>query len=522
MTPGRNTNELRQTSADAATRTTASPPLTLAAWFAQRSQAEPQRVAYCRRQLGVWADVSWGDYSGQARRAVQVMRSLGVGAGDRVLLMGDSRPEFAAVLIAAQMLRAACACAYPATSPAGITALVTALAPTVSIGETVDDVDLLAPTGTTSGRAVYVLDRSAQRPDIESWSDLIGSVEPIGEAELASLASGLRGGDPAYVVCVPDRTGLLLERLVDHAEAAAVWSSLLERRPEVSGRDRVLADVPLAHPAGLATALVLPLVTGCRPFFVDDPRESALSAAEIKPTVRIATTRRWVALGSAVRSEVMDSGPIRRALFAPLGLSEAHAGAAPAGRPGLAARAATLIVGAPLMRRLGLRRTKLALAVGAELPSRTVSLWKALGLTVDSVFPEAGAEAQADGSAGRSQVQAAESLVEGSPYVRRCIVVPGPSGFRAFVVPRSRAIEAELRRQNRSPARNLGAEAFLESVVRLELNDELSAAGLPVLASLRPLESDLAPSDLTPTGSPTDALRHRLAATTEPADGGVE
>ena len=84
MTPGRNTNELRQTSADAATRTTASPPLTLAAWFAQRSQAEPQRVAYCRRQLGVWADVSWGDYSGQARRAVQVMRSLGVGAGDRV------------------------------------------------------------------------------------------------------------------------------------------------------------------------------------------------------------------------------------------------------------------------------------------------------------------------------------------------------------------------------------------------------------------------------------------------------
>ena len=83
---------------------------------------------------------------------------------------------------------------------------------------------------------------------------------------------------------------------------------------------------------------------------------------------------------------------------------------------------------------------------------------------------------------------------------------------------RSRVVEAELRRRRRTPADSPSAAAFFDSVVLPGLNEELSGAGLPRLASLRLLESELSAPDLTPTGAPDGALRQRLAATAVSAD----
>ena len=156
---------------------------------------------------------------------------------------------------------------------------------------------LLAPEGTTSTAAVFVLERSPQRPEAGGWSDYLASVQPSDEAEFASLAGSLRADDLAYLACAGDTAASSPTRPVDHASAQAEWSWLVSRTAKVSVRDRVLADVPLAHPAGLATAVVLPLLTGCRPFFVDDPRESPAAAEEIQPSIRIATARHWVVAG---------------------------------------------------------------------------------------------------------------------------------------------------------------------------------------------------------------------------------
>jgi hypothetical protein len=522
----------------------------LAGHLVERSIASARQVAYCRRSLGIWTEVSWRDHALEVRRAVSALRAFGVEPGDRILLLGDSRPEFVAVLLAAQLLRAGCACAYPATAPDGVAALVGTLAPTVCIGETADDAALMASAQATLGRegdqpappdgtesrtpTVLVLDSRSQRCGFPSWRERLESTEPVDEPEMAALASALREQDTAYVTVSAGTSGAPRAYPVDHATAGMIWSGLLERLPRISARDRVLADVPAAHPAGLAAAAVLPMLTGCRPFFVDDPRQSHLAAGEIQPTVLIATARYWTALASAVRAEVMDAQWVPRKLLEALGALDRARDASRASRGRALRTIAAGSVGIPLRRRLGLSRVRVALAVGGSLPPVTTAFWRSLGVLVDEVFvrsdaggPTALRHSTAHGSAyvslldgsavappaeSTASLRAVEGVVETSTYVTRCVAVDAGAGLCGFVVARSRVVEGGLRRRNRPTSDAVSAAAFFTTSVLEEVNAELSAAGLPELASIRLLDSDFTPPELTPIGGPTDALREQLSA----------
>ncbi len=90
---------------------------TLVGTFAARVQATPDAPAARLKAGGSWTDVSWAELSERARRVGHALLALGVGKGDRVCLMGDTRVEWVVCDLAIQLTGAASVPIYQSNLP---------------------------------------------------------------------------------------------------------------------------------------------------------------------------------------------------------------------------------------------------------------------------------------------------------------------------------------------------------------------------------------------------------------------
>jgi len=72
------------------------------------------------RTLGDEARLTWADYRAAVERAAGALAGLGVGRGDRIVLLSRNRPELAICEVAALHLGASCVALYTASPPATI------------------------------------------------------------------------------------------------------------------------------------------------------------------------------------------------------------------------------------------------------------------------------------------------------------------------------------------------------------------------------------------------------------------
>ena len=63
-------------------------------------------VALREKEFGIWRSITWADYQARTRAFALGLRSLGLGAGDIVALIGDNRPDWVMGEIAAHAMGA--------------------------------------------------------------------------------------------------------------------------------------------------------------------------------------------------------------------------------------------------------------------------------------------------------------------------------------------------------------------------------------------------------------------------------
>ena len=63
-------------------------------------------VALREKEFGLWKSYTWSDFHERTKLWALALRSLGVGQGDTVAIISDSRPDWIAAAIAAHALRA--------------------------------------------------------------------------------------------------------------------------------------------------------------------------------------------------------------------------------------------------------------------------------------------------------------------------------------------------------------------------------------------------------------------------------
>ncbi len=111
---------------------------TIPARFLQTLRTRPDAVALRRTVNGETETITFSEYAARAARVAAGLRALGVGHGDRVVLLIGNRPEFHAADLAALLLGATPISIYNSSSPDQIRYLVGHARATLAIVEDAD------------------------------------------------------------------------------------------------------------------------------------------------------------------------------------------------------------------------------------------------------------------------------------------------------------------------------------------------------------------------------------------------
>jgi long-chain acyl-CoA synthetase len=372
--------------------------------LAERARADPRGVAYRAKHLGLYRERTWSEYASLVARCALGYRSLGVGAGERVAIMGDPCEEWVLADLGAQAAGAITYGIYPTASIAEMEYQLRDAGASVFVAENQEYVDKLLQVleRLPALRHIVVVDASAMfayRIDtLVPFAELLERGRDAGPEALGELAAALEPSAPAFIVYTSGTTGHPKGALIAHGKHVAAAGNLLQHYPALgrSGQ-RTVVFLPLSHVLGRDVAITLPLFSGLVPHFGEDLENLPQTLFEVAPTVLFAVPRYLQKFASHALIGIQNSTRLKRAAYecaARVGRDyarrrwEGGAGYSPA------YALARALVFRPLLEKLGLDRLELAISGGAPLPPETAALWQIWGVDLVEIYgqtEEAGA-----------------------------------------------------------------------------------------------------------------------------------
>ncbi len=356
---------------------------------------------------------TWAQVADRVARTAAALAALGVGPGDRVMLMLRNRPEFHVADLACLFLRAVPVSVYNSSAPEQLAYLAGHSRAVVAV---LDDAEfagrlLQVRGGLPDLRHVVVVEPTGlpEGADVIPWAQL-GTAEP---ADLASLHGQQRQDDLVTVIYTSGTTGNPKGVMLDHANVAWQVGGYAVRVRDARDRLDTLADLPQAalpivgeYPVGTRNLSYLPMahiaermVTHYSWMFLrstvtccPDPTRLGEFLVATRPHTIFGPPRVWEKLRAGILAAVAAAGPEREAGFAmALGVGHQVDELARAGQEVPAELAAQHeffgpLAYQPLRERVGLDAAVIAFSGAAPLPKEVAEFFRALGVPFSEVY----------------------------------------------------------------------------------------------------------------------------------------
>lgn len=327
-------------------------------------------------------------------RAAQFLRSVGVGPGERVLLLAENSPEWQMVALGAQLLRAEPAALFASLGAETVAAIARRVRPRVILVSTAAQWEKLAPVApelVASGLAAVIAGEAIAAVGQPGGLAVVALAAATGEqapgmaaAELATLAAAVVEDDPFLLLFTSGTTGRskgvrLAQRAMVHAlDAGQVSVATTES-------DVGLHFLPFGHIAGHAQ-FTLALAQGHELIMVAR-REELDAGLALAPTYFFSVPLVYERMRDAVEEKIAGlAAPLRAVVRRALGAAARHrlAGSRAFGDR-LGARLADLLVGRALRARLG-GRVRGLFAGGAPVPPALFRFFESLGIPLVELY----------------------------------------------------------------------------------------------------------------------------------------
>jgi len=295
--------------------------------FLKTAESHPTQVALRWRQAdGSFGELTFADYLDRASRVATALQGLGVGKGDRVVLMMRNRPEFHIADMAALFVGATPISVYNSSSPEQVQYLVSHCEAKVAIVE----------DNTFLERFVKV---RSELPNLESiaviedvngsgdatlaWGDMLQN-DPLPRETAASTASP---DDLATVIYTSGTTGPPKGVMLTHYNVCWTAQSLrlCYEAEDIIGL-RVVSYLPMAHIAERMTSHYQGAIFGFEITCCPEAGEIGTYLREVHPQVAFGVPRVWEKIHAGV-SAALSADPEKKQKF-----DEAVAAGAPIAR----------------------------------------------------------------------------------------------------------------------------------------------------------------------------------------------
>jgi long-chain acyl-CoA synthetase len=350
------------------------------------------RKAVSWKSADGWSSWTYAELWEQVSSVAVGLRRMGIGAGDQVVILSRSRPEWLTFDLALMGLGAVVCPVYPGDPPARMAVIAERVHARLLV---VEDAKLLtrfrsAPASADLGiPALMVEDEAAGLSGVTTLAALGGAGPPSAE-ELGrwdETWSAVTRDQVATIVHTIAADGEPLGVVVAHENLLHSYHAIRQAIPLSEG-DRALSVLPMSHMFERGAGIVVALGIGASVAFAERQIERwAADMAEVQPTMMATIPLFFERIEQHITHVVAGGPAYRRSLFGwAIGLGHDHYRNHLAGRadgPWLRARRwlAMRTVLAPIRNSFGGRLTFL-MSGGAALPESTGLFFEALGIPI--------------------------------------------------------------------------------------------------------------------------------------------
>ncbi|QNG19078.1 long-chain fatty acid--CoA ligase [Rhodococcus triatomae] len=376
---------------------------TLPGMVAERAAASPDTVALRVKSLGIWQDITWREYADEIVTAAHGLAALGVGAGDRVGILSENRPEWLYLDLGTLSLRAITVGFYSTNPPAEIEYQVRDAGVRVLVAEDQEQVDkILAVWGRCpdldwvvclDGRGMAAYDH----PKLLSHEQFRAAAAEHRRTHPSITDDPPRPDDVATLVYTSGTTGPPKGAMLSVANIDFAVTTLLSAdglfQPPPGPRDVSLSFLPLSHVAERAVTTWTNAASGVVVHFAESIDTVAANLTEVQPTLLFAVPRIWEKLHSTVLVKGASASPVKRIalrIATVLGGVIAADRIAHGGSHTVRSRV-LYAIGYPLVFRslrdkLGLRKVRAALSGAAPVSPDVIAFFLGLGVPMYEVY----------------------------------------------------------------------------------------------------------------------------------------
>jgi long-chain acyl-CoA synthetase len=363
---------------------------TVATRFRDQVAAHPDRVALRWKVGDGWGTWTWAEYADRAGRVAGALRELGVGPGDRVVLMMRNRPEFHVADVATLLLGATPVSIYNSSAPEQVGFVARHCAAVAAIVEDVDYLErVLKVRDELPGLEHLVLvDADPGAPAGTLAFDQLLAHEPV---DLDQAATTATAEDLATIIYTSGTTGPPKGVMLDHANV--VWTVESLRRclePSDPAGFRLVSYLPMAHVAERMNSHYQGITFGYEVTTCPEPHLIGEYLPATRPELFFGVPRIWEKLHAGVLAATGKDPAQAAALEAALAVGQQAQAYRAQGVPlpaGLAAECEAHEPTLSFVRQvLGLDQVVTAITGAAPLPREVLSFFRALGVELSEIY----------------------------------------------------------------------------------------------------------------------------------------
>lgn len=250
----------------------------------RKAAADASAVVFSRKTAEGWLDIGFGEFARVVLGLAKGLSANGIGAGDRVLILGGTSYEWSAADFAVLSAGAIAVPVYPTSSAEQIQHIVTDARPSACFVETAEQAELIgAAAGAELRDRAWLLGSSLPA--------LIEQGAAITDDEATERRSGVRADDVATIVYTSGTTGMPKGCLLTHRNIFAAAANVVELLDTVFRRTpadpaSTLLFLPLAHVYGRVVQFGC-VLAGVRTGLVATPAQLPAELPIFRPTFLI-------------------------------------------------------------------------------------------------------------------------------------------------------------------------------------------------------------------------------------------
>jgi long-chain acyl-CoA synthetase len=359
------------------------------------------RWALRYKHYGIWHPFTWKEYYHRVKALARGLMSLGLEAGDKVLIVGDNTRQWYYAYLATQADRGVAVGAYPDLTPKEIQFLAQNSEAAYAIVQDQEQVDKL----------LQIKDGLPLLKKVVFWSykGLAHYRDPslIGFREVLELGQTYEKGHPGLferniesgraddVCAIVYTSGTSSE----HPKGAVHTFRTLRTGAEYHLRldpwypgDNIVPYLPPVWINEQWLALGCHLLSACTLNLAEGPETQERDAREIGPSIVFRGARLWESQAAMVTARISSADPIKRLVYKllmPVGNQRAEAGYKRR-KPGLVTRLCYALAGPvlfnPIRHSLGLQKARICYTSGTMLSEDAFKFYHALDLPLKNLY----------------------------------------------------------------------------------------------------------------------------------------